>query len=124
MEIELKKNSKKPVNDYLSKKIWYKNFYLIDNETKMTITYKILDNRTYFYFHNNFLQIFDIRIDVIDGIDGYKFSIETRDNCIHLNDCLGRGIKEKRNEWCNIIRSNIELFHNHCKDMYTRVNGL
>ncbi len=116
MEIKLKKNSKKPVNDY--QKIWYKNFYLIDNETKMTITYKILDRSGYFYFHNKFLQIFDIRID------GYKFSIEPRDNCIHLNDCFKRGIKEKRNEWCNIIRSNIELFHNHCKDMYTRVNGL
>lgn len=120
MEIELKKNSKKPVNDYLSKKIWYKNFYLIDNEIKMTITYKykILDRSGYFYFHNKILQIFDIRMD------GYKFSIETMDNCIHLNDCFGRGIKEKRNEWCNIIRSNIELFHNHCKDMYTRANGL
>lgn len=119
MKIELKKNSRKHVNDY--KKIWYKNFYLIDNETKMTITYKILNSRTYrtyFYFHNNFLQIFDIRID------GYKFSIKTKNNCIHLNDCFKRGIKEKRNEWCNIIRSNIELFHNHCKDMYTRVNGL
>ena len=114
-----KKNSKK-TRQRLSKKYGIKNFYLIDNETKMTITYKILDNsRTYFYFHNKFLQIFDIRID------GYKFSIETRDNCIHLNDCFERGIKEKRNEWCNIIRSNIELFHNHCKDMlYTRVNGL
>ena len=118
MEIELKKNSKKPVNDYLSKKIWYKNFYLIDNEIKMTITYKILDRSGYFYFHNKFLQIFDIRMD------GCKFSIETRDNCIHLNDCFKRGIKEKRNKWCNIIRSNIEIFHNHCKDMYTRANGL
>ena len=117
MEIELKKNSRKHVNDY-QKKIWYKNFYLIDNETKMTITYKILDRSGYFCFHNKFLQIFDIRID------GYKFSIEPRDNCIHLNDCFKRGTKEKRNEWCNIIRSNIELFHNHCKDMYTRVNGL
>ena len=117
MEIELKRIAKKHVNDY-QKKYGIKNFYLIDNETKMTITYKILDSRTYFYFHNNFLQIFDIRID------GYKFSIETRDNCIHLNDYFERGIKEKRNEWCNIIRSNIELFHNHCKDMYTRVNGL
>ena len=115
MEIELKKNSKKHVNDYQKK---YKNFYLIDNETKMTITYKILDNRTYSYFPNKFLQIFDIRID------RYKFSIETRDNCIHLNDYFERGIKEKRNEWCNVICSNIELFHNHCRDMYTRVNGL
>ena len=109
-----KKNSKK-THQRLSKKYGIKNFYLIDNEIKMTITYKILDSRTYFYFHNNFFYRY---------LNGYKFSIETRDNCIHLNDCFERGIKEKRNEWCNIIRSNIELFHNHCKDMYTRVNGL
>ena len=117
MEIKLKKHSRKHINEY-QQKIWYKDFYLINNEIKMTITYKILDRSKYFYFHNKILQIFDIRID------GYKFSIKTRDNCINLDDCFKKGIKEKRNEWCNVIRSNIELFHNYCKDIYTRVNGL
>ena len=35
MEIELKKNSKKTVNDY--QKIWYKNFYLIDKKQNSLI---------------------------------------------------------------------------------------
>lgn len=54
MEIELKKNSKKPVNDY--QKIWYKNFYLIDNETKLTNTHRLARGFPRHRFYDNLLS--------------------------------------------------------------------
>lgn len=73
MEIELKKNSKK-TRQRLSKKIWYKNFYLIDNETKLTNTHTHRQARGFprHRFYDNLL-----RYEKQIGLYGYKEYIES-----------------------------------------------
>ena len=55
MEIELKNNSRKHVNDY-QKKYGIKNFYLIDNETKLTNTHRLACGRNRHRFYDNLLR--------------------------------------------------------------------
>ena len=70
MEIELKKNSRKPVNDY--QKIWYKNFYLIDNETKLTNIHRQACGFPRHRFYDNLL-----RYEKQIGLHGYKEYIKS-----------------------------------------------
>ena len=69
MEIELKKNSRKHVNDYQKK---YKNFYLIDNETKLTNTHRQARGFPRHRFYDN-LSRYEKQI----GLHGYKEYIES-----------------------------------------------